>query len=196
MAAGTRERIIDAALRLFAERGVAGTPVTAIEAEAGLAAGSGSFYRHFRDRNELLLAVVEREMARVKKTLPQLADLPDRTDTSARPLASQLMSDLDFLAELRPMMAILMWERGRQQELGDRVRATMVERGVQMGVADLLVQSRTPAVQEDLAAAATVMISAMVGYFLTVDFFGEAPGDVGPERFTTMLARLLVDRDV
>src|SRR4051812_40543251 len=61
----TRERIMAVALDLFAERGVQGTPVTAIEAAAGLSPGSGSFYRHFRDRAELLTAVVEQEIARV-----------------------------------------------------------------------------------------------------------------------------------
>ncbi|GAA1690701.1 TetR/AcrR family transcriptional regulator [Fodinicola feengrottensis] len=193
MAAGTRERIIDAALRLFGERGVAATPVTAIEAAAGLASGSGSFYRHFKDKNELLLAVIEREMARVKKNLPQLADLPRGDDRSAAPLAAQLMSDLDFLADLRPMMAILMWERGHPSELSTKVRGAMVERGVELGVADLLVQSRTPAVKDDLEAAATVMMYAMVGYFLATDFFGAAAGGVSAERFTTTLARLMVD---
>lgn len=194
MASGTRERIIEAALRLFVERGVAGTPVTAIEAESGLASGSGSFYRHFKDKNELLLAVIEREMERVTTNkAPQLAEAPPAGDRSAGPLAAQLMNDLDFLAELRPMMAILMWERGKHRVLGARVQQAMVERGVDLGIADLLIQSRTPAVKDDLAAAATVMMSAMVGYFLSVEFFGSPPAGVGPEQFTNMLARLLVE---
>jgi AcrR family transcriptional regulator len=57
--APTRERILDAAWRLFLRQGFAGTTVTQIEAAASLAAGSGSFYRHFRSKEELLLAAAE-----------------------------------------------------------------------------------------------------------------------------------------
>lgn len=193
MASGTRERIIDVALRLFADQGVAATPVTAIEAGAGLSAGSGSFYRHFKDKTELLSAVVEREMARVKKDpAAQVAnasgDLPP-----AEALAIQLRSDLDFLRELLPMMAILMWERGRAPNLGLRVQQAMVERGVEQGVADLLLTAPAGPVAADPPAAATVLMSAMVGYFLSVEYFGKPPADVGPERFTGTLARLMVD---
>ena len=43
----TRERILDAALDLFVEQGVRGTTISDIERQVGLAAGTGSFYRHF-----------------------------------------------------------------------------------------------------------------------------------------------------
>jgi AcrR family transcriptional regulator len=193
MAVGTRERIMDVALRLFAEQGVAATPVTAIEAGAGLSAGSGSFYRHFKDKAELLSAVVEREMVRVRKDPAKQVSQSPAHGPPATALAAQLRSDLDFLGELRPMMAILLWERGRAPELAARVQQMMVERGVEFGVADLLFQAPAATVKEDPAAAATVMMSAMIGYFLNVEYFGTSPADVGPERFTTMLARLLTD---
>lgn len=193
MASHTRERIMDVALGLFAENGVAATPVTAIEAGAGLSAGSGSFYRHFKDKYELLSAVVDREMVRVKKDpAAQVAAAPeDRPPAEA--LAIQLRADLDFLQELVPLMAILMWERGKAPNLARKVQDTMVERGVELGIADLLFRAPAPLVKEDPAAAATVMMSAVVGYFLSVEYFGEPPAGVGPEKFTTMLARLLID---
>jgi AcrR family transcriptional regulator len=56
----TRDLILDAALDLFLRRGVAGTAVTDIERAAGLAAGSGAFYRHFRSKEHVLVASVER----------------------------------------------------------------------------------------------------------------------------------------
>ena len=63
MGSHTRERIMDVALKLFAQKGVAATAITAIEGCAGLAAGSGSFYCHFKDKSELLAAA---QMAREK----------------------------------------------------------------------------------------------------------------------------------
>jgi AcrR family transcriptional regulator len=183
---------MDVALRLFAEKGVAATPVTAIEAGAGLSPGSGSFYRHFKDKNELLSAVVDREMTRVTKdpdTRVRQAppDLPP-----AQALAVQLRADLMFLRRLLPMIAILMWERAGSTDLAARVRQTMVERSLELGIADLLFRAPTTPVKNDPAAAATVMISAQIGYFLSVEYFGTPPGEVGPERFTAMLAQLLV----
>jgi hypothetical protein len=116
---------------------------------------------------------------------------PSRSPTEA--LAIQLRADLDFLKELLPLMAILMWERGRELDLARRVQDTMVERGVELGIADLLLKAPAAAVKVDAAAAATVMMSAMVGYFLSVEYFGQPPAGVEPDRFTGMLARLLID---
>jgi AcrR family transcriptional regulator len=193
MASHTRERLMDVALQLFAAQGVAATPITAIEAGAGLSPGSGSFYRHFKDKGELLSAVVDREMVRVKKDpdAQVSAAPPDRSPVDA--LAIQLRADLDFLRELLPLMAILMWERGRDLNLARRVEAAMVERGVELGIADLLLKAPAAAVKDDPAAAATVMMSAVVGYFLSVEYFGQPPAGIGPEQFTAMLARLLIE---
>ncbi|WP_020669853.1 TetR/AcrR family transcriptional regulator [Amycolatopsis nigrescens] len=191
MAKGTRERIVEVAVRLFAERGVASTPVTAIESAAGLSPGSGSFYRHFKDRTELLAAVVERELTRVKKNPAVQVSQAGTQRPPAEALAAQLLADLDFLRELQPLIAILMWERQRAPGVAERVRTLMVERGVELGMADLLFRAPADAVGEDPAAAATVMMSAMVGYFLSVEYFGSAPAEVDGQRFTNTLAKLL-----
>ncbi|WP_436492851.1 TetR/AcrR family transcriptional regulator [Actinokineospora sp. HUAS TT18] len=189
MATGTRERIIDAALALFVERGVAATPVTAIEAAAGLSPGSGGFYRHFPDKDALLTAVVERELMRVRKDPDAQIARVGGPITPA--LATQLRSDLDFLADLRPLIAILMWERGRAPQVAETVQKMMMDRGIEMGIADLLFSDPPPLVAEDPAAAAAVMQSAMVGYFLSVEYFGIPPAGVDARRFTDTLAKLL-----
>lgn len=188
MIKNTRERIMAVALDLFAARGVHGTPVTAIEAAAGLSPGSGGFYRHFKDRQELLAAVVDREITRVAK-LP--VDPADTDGSRASELAAQLRNDFAYLGELRRLIAILFWERGKAPDVADRVRTMMVERGVELGIADLLLTEPSAAVRDDPAAASTVMMSAVVGYFLSVEYFGAPPADVDTDRFTRTLARLL-----
>ena len=60
----TRERILDAALDLFTGEGFSATTISDVERRVGLAAGTGSFYRHFPSKDALLGAVVEREVAR------------------------------------------------------------------------------------------------------------------------------------
>jgi AcrR family transcriptional regulator len=54
----TAVRLIEHGLRLFAQAGMVGTPIVRIEEAAGLAPGSGAFYKHFRSKDELLAAAV------------------------------------------------------------------------------------------------------------------------------------------
>src|SRR3954453_10574919 len=74
----TARRIIKEALRLFADNGVAGTPIVRIEQAAGLAPGSGAFYRHFKSKAAILEAAVDdaAEAAGVGADLAILDDLP------------------------------------------------------------------------------------------------------------------------
>jgi AcrR family transcriptional regulator len=53
----TRARLTEAALRLMAERGINGTSVSEIAAEAELA--NGTFYLYFRDKSEIVAAVCQ-----------------------------------------------------------------------------------------------------------------------------------------
>ncbi|RZS43161.1 TetR family transcriptional regulator [Herbihabitans rhizosphaerae] len=184
---------MDVALELFVERGAAATPVTTIEAAAGLSPGSGSFYRHFKDKEALLAAVVEREVTRVGKD-PD-AQVENTDGAGEQRLATQLRSDLDYLGELRSLIMILLWERNRAPELAEWVRKTSADRGIELGVEALRLAGPSAAVEEDEVAAATVMQSAMIGYFLAAEYFGASPADVDPDRFTAALARLLTNRD-
>jgi AcrR family transcriptional regulator len=61
--AATRERILDAARDVFAERGVYGATVEQICAHAGFT--RGAFYSNFADKDDLLRALIEREQARL-----------------------------------------------------------------------------------------------------------------------------------
>jgi AcrR family transcriptional regulator len=59
----SRERIVERAAGLFAERGIAATSVE--EVLAGAAAGKGQFYHYFRGRDELEAAAVGHRCAQV-----------------------------------------------------------------------------------------------------------------------------------
>lgn len=62
----TRERLVTEATRLFSGQGFQATSVSQIEAAAGLAAGSGALYHHFKSKDALLDAVVGRQLDRRK----------------------------------------------------------------------------------------------------------------------------------
>lgn len=57
MPVDTRERILAAALKLFAEKGYEGATTKEIAREAGYA--EGTIYRHFQDKKDLFLACIE-----------------------------------------------------------------------------------------------------------------------------------------
>src|ERR1700730_1454630 len=65
----SRERIVEPAAELFAERGIAAITVDEVLAAAG--AGKGQFYHYFRDRDELAAAAVGHRCAQVVAGLTQ-----------------------------------------------------------------------------------------------------------------------------
>lgn len=56
----SRQRLLQAAIRLIAERGYAETTVGDIEAGAGLTRRAGGFYRHFKSKEEVLVEALNR----------------------------------------------------------------------------------------------------------------------------------------
>ena len=65
----SRERIVERAAELFAERGIAGTSLDEVLAAA--VAGKGQFYHYFRGRDELAAAAVGYRCAQVVAGLTQ-----------------------------------------------------------------------------------------------------------------------------
>ena len=65
----SRERIVERAAELFAERGIAATSVDEVLAAAG--AGKGQFYHYFRGRDDLAAAAVGHRCAQVVARLTQ-----------------------------------------------------------------------------------------------------------------------------
>jgi AcrR family transcriptional regulator len=65
----SRERIVERAAELFAERGIAGTSLDEVLAAAG--AGKGQLYHYFRGRDELVAAAVGLRCSQVLAGLTQ-----------------------------------------------------------------------------------------------------------------------------
>jgi AcrR family transcriptional regulator len=67
--ADTREKLREAALKLFVEKGYAGTSIADIETAAGLAPRAGGFYRHFPSKAALAAEVGEASIIETRKDL-------------------------------------------------------------------------------------------------------------------------------
>ena len=61
----TREKLLSAGRKVFAARGLEGTQIRDVIGEAGLAIGT--FYLHFKSKEELFVAIVEESAARLRE---------------------------------------------------------------------------------------------------------------------------------
>lgn len=99
----TKDRILDAAERLFGERGVAGTSLRAVTSEAGV--NVAAVHYHFGSKDDLLRAVVTRRAEPVnRERLERLA----RAEARAAPAPAPLEEVLD--AFFRPPLRV--WVEG------------------------------------------------------------------------------------
>ena len=60
----TKERLVTEAMRLFSEQGYRATSISQIEKAAGLVPGCGALYNHFKTKEALLSAGVDRQLDR------------------------------------------------------------------------------------------------------------------------------------
>jgi AcrR family transcriptional regulator len=102
----TRERLLDAALRLFMKTGYAGVSTADIASAAD--AGAGTFYLHFEDKTAILRALGERAVAEI------IGNWRDNLTSSMTPtqiLKGLLRSAVEFWRK-QPARARLLLEGG------------------------------------------------------------------------------------
>ena len=92
----TREKLFEAAARVFEEQGIGGASIEAIAAAAGFT--RGAFYSNFKSKDELIIAMLEDH---VEQSIRRIRDLLDRHKNLA-----------DFIDALKTM------DRSQQDPLG------------------------------------------------------------------------------
>jgi AcrR family transcriptional regulator len=93
----SRERILDAATEIAAERGYEGTSIALVSKKCGLPASS--IYWHFKDKDDLIAAVIERSFAHwlTAWQFPDEGDAPERLKGMAVQIAKALLDSPDFI---------------------------------------------------------------------------------------------------
>jgi AcrR family transcriptional regulator len=75
----TREKLFEAAARVFEEQGIGGASIEAVAAAAGLT--RGAFYSNFKSKDELIIAMVEEHVEQsIRRNLDLLAVHKDPAD--------------------------------------------------------------------------------------------------------------------
>ncbi|MGY4708433.1 TetR/AcrR family transcriptional regulator [Mycolicibacterium sp. CBM1] len=149
-----RQRVLDAAVSLFAEHGVRGTSLQMIADHLGV--GKAAVYYQFRTKDEIVLAVVRpvfEDMARVITIASALPASEAQRDTALsglvefsvrhRDVASLLFgdpavgamvrSDPEFERTAHQLRSLLV---GADQSVGNRVTVAMIIAGVLISTAD------------------------------------------------------------
>jgi AcrR family transcriptional regulator len=137
----TKDRIMQAALKLFMEQGYQKTSIARIETDAGLVPRAGAFYRHFDSKQALLVEFAKSYISETPEDFgfDRLADFGDtRSELVAialkyeeamirqKPFARIIeeIRLLDFGADLQDeintdmMGALVAWIRGKQAAKG------------------------------------------------------------------------------
>lgn len=192
----TRQRILRAGLELFATRGFDGTDIVDIEETVGLTPGSGGFYRHFRNKEDLLRSVIETEIQRVREHQATLIET--RAQGEPAPdieIADRIEHMLEMLWEMRQLLAVISHENDRFPDLLPQIASAMADSGVEIGAADLSRLMDVGVVpQRPADAVASIVLMAGIGFTLTSRLFGRPIADVDRERFGRVLTDLVLGR--
>ena len=189
----TRERLLDAAMDLFAQRGYGATSVGAIEAAAGLAPRSGALYQYFAGKEALLAAAVERKIKTLDDLGPALEMLP----------LGDLKSELRLLARwnlksLAEREALTRFVLRDAEHLPASLRRGLFERLVERPYAQVVawVQQRigpAAAGRTDVYALTLILVESMAAYTSLRAAFGRVPDGIDDDRFVEAWVDLVAD---
>jgi AcrR family transcriptional regulator len=114
--------MLDAALDLFVEHGFKGTTITSIEERVGLAAGTGSFYRHFASKEDLLLAAVSHEAERARAAI----DIERSTLPADHDREDSLRMIGEHLRRFDRLFVLMLTEGDRVPQLHDAIANSLI----------------------------------------------------------------------
>jgi AcrR family transcriptional regulator len=184
----TRERIIAAALDLFARQGYHGTSVGQIESAAGLSPRSGALYKHFPSKEAVLEAAMQRHTEGIDRIDEILGMLPlGDLHAELRLLGRYALHEI---AAEQQILRIIMKEGDQFPEL----RAEFFSRFVRRGYAQAREWTRRTLERheveaDDLDAMVMAIFGAIVHYPLMSTLFGEQALAVDEDRFVEAWAR-------
>lgn len=191
----TRQRLINAALELFAAQGYEGTSVGEIEIAAGLVPRSGALYKHFSSKRALLDAALAQRIDSIDSIDASMHLIPPGDLAGELTLIGGMA--LDELESERELARIVMKEGDRFPEIAAEFHDAIVARGRALAIA--WVESRSEALGTSIAdpeATAEALTDALTARVLKHFMFGERLTVVDRDRYLAAwvsLARALFE---
>ncbi|MBE3574217.1 MAG: TetR/AcrR family transcriptional regulator [Firmicutes bacterium] len=161
-------RIVEAALRIFAQKGYAGTSTAEIAREAGVA--EATIFRHYKAKKDLLLSLVAPLMARLvgPVAVRSAAEIAGDPSLSLEEMLRRLIRDrLHFALENAPRFRILLQESFFHPELRDALW-----RGIWQQIHDVVAAALRQRMERgeirpvDLEVAVRVLVSGVASFIL------------------------------
>jgi len=185
-----RERLLAEGMRLFGEHGYASTSVAQIEEAAGLSPGSGSMYKHFRSKKELLEAGLDALLTPgARGTSPGREREPGDAADAVAVLKSAAQAGFARMEEDRDLSRLLFRDLDTFPELLERFGRDEIAR-LHRRTAAVLAGLAGDAGPVDWEAVAAIVQAAVAHYWLLEDRFGSHPTGVSRARFTDALAAI------
>jgi AcrR family transcriptional regulator len=166
----SRERILDAATEIAAERGYEGTSIGAVSKKCGLPASS--IYWHFKDKDDLIAAVIERSFGvwvEAASKIPHDAGNEERLIGVGAQTAKALLDSPDFL-RLGLMLAL---ER-RPEEPRARTMFIQVRHQAYQQLTDNFRELMPELSDADVRQLATYTMAGADGLFIAKEIGGDA----------------------
>ncbi|MFD5123576.1 TetR/AcrR family transcriptional regulator [Streptomyces sp. NPDC058385] len=167
----SRQRILDAAVEIAGERGYEGTSIAAVSAKCGLPASS--IYWHFRDKDDLIAAVIERSfeawLGAVQLPGEEAGSPRERVTAMAAGIAKSLIEAPDFL-RLGLMLAL---ER-RPAEPRGRTVFLQVRDTARAKVIEVIGELKPELEVNEAQALATYAVAGADGLFVQREILGDS----------------------
>lgn len=190
--APTRDRLVTEAMRLFGEQGYQATSITQIEAAAGLAPGSGALYHHFKSKEALLEAGIDRQLDRrramhdIRTLFAGLGDLRIELTMLGRYV-------LTVLDEETQLLQIAARTPPDQSPRLNNAYAALID-GLSAEVADWIKGWAPKTGKHDATAIAAVGVDALLGRRATHAVFRMPAMDMQDEDFIAAWTAMLAGR--
>ncbi|MFZ0907385.1 MAG: TetR family transcriptional regulator [Mycobacterium sp.] len=191
MTDSTRDRILNVALRLFAEHGYAGTSVASIEEAAGLSPHSGALYTHFGSKEQLMAAAVERAIQTAMAGFA-LAPMLSLGNLEAE-LTLVARGSLVLMASWRDLIRVMAKDGDRFPKVMADARDSLFGRSRQF-LAKWL-EDKAPeedSLDRDFEAITAIWLGAIENYWIATSIHDDRPLGIDEDRFVQQWVHTLM----
>ena len=181
----TRERIVRAAVALFAEQGYDATSVNQVVAAAGVA--KGALYHHFASKDDLLYEVY-REL--VDRQLAGMTEILTRELGAAVTLRA-LVTDLVVTTAARVQEAKVFFREGHRLDDEHQAKVRAARRAIHDGFYDLIRYAQDSG-EFDRVASPEMITFTVFGVINELPVWYRADGEKRPEELADELSDLIL----
>ncbi|WP_006241485.1 TetR/AcrR family transcriptional regulator [Mycolicibacterium tusciae] len=188
----TRERLVTEAMKLFSAKGFDATSVSQIEAAAGLAPGSGALYHHFKSKDALLDAGIDRQLDRrqamrdIRTLFAGLGNLRAELTVLGRYLLSIVDEEIELL------QIAVRTPAGRSARL-DTAYAALVD-GLNAELGDSITAWAPTLAAQDRTVLAALGVNGILGARFATGLFHQLEARIPDDRYLREWTALLATR--